>query len=109
LPEGEKHKSRSTEFDARIFPVIQGHFVMPGGHYFVNVKVLIPMFKPISVHFDVIATRKEYSRIWKGKMILCLIYSFFDANDVNLQMLKPKVGVKTRWSSLKLVSQNHKF
>ena len=27
-------------------------------------------------------------------MNLCLIYSFFDANDVNLQMLKPKVGVK---------------
>jgi hypothetical protein len=22
--------------------------------------------------------------------------SFFDANDVNLQMLKPKVGIKTR-------------
>ena len=76
LPEGEKHKSRSTEFDARIFPFIQGHFVMPGGHYFANVKVLIPMFKPISVHFDVIATRKEYSWIWKGKMNLCLIYSF---------------------------------
>ena len=27
-------------------------------------------------------------------MNLCLIYSFFDASDVNLQMLKPKVGVK---------------
>jgi hypothetical protein len=34
---------------------------MPGGHDFANVKILIPMFKPISVHFDVIATRKEYS------------------------------------------------
>jgi hypothetical protein len=57
----EKHKSRSTEFDARIFPVIQGHFVMPGGHYFSNVIILIPMLKPISVHFNVIAKRKEYS------------------------------------------------
>ena len=98
LPEGEKHKSRSTEFDARIFPVIQGHFVMPGGHYFANVIIRIPMLKSISVQFDVIATRKEYSWIWKGNRNLCLIYSFFDANDVNLQMLKPKVGVKTRWS-----------
>ena len=112
LPEGEKHKSRSTEFDARIFPVIQGHFVMPGGHYFSNVIILIPMYKPISVHFDVIATRKEYSWIWKGKMNLCLIYSFFDASDVNLQMLKPKVGVKlaeARWSSLKLVYKTTNF
>jgi hypothetical protein len=49
---------------------------MPGGHYFANVIILITMFKPISVHFDVIATRNGYSWIWKGKMNLCLIYSF---------------------------------
>jgi hypothetical protein len=48
-------------FDARIFPVIQGHFVMPGGHYFANVIILIPSSTSISVQFDVIVTRKEYS------------------------------------------------
>jgi hypothetical protein len=94
--EMEKHKSRSTEFDARIFPVIQGHFVIPGGHL---LRERLNTDSYVSINFHSLRGDCHKERIIMnlegGNEFVSNLF-FFDANDVNLQMLKPKVGVKTR-------------